>query len=236
MEGWREEEIGRSRRGAPIRVFLPDRPVALLVAGVHGEEPETVWLARRLLERIAGDEARVAIIACANPDGMADSIRQNAAGVDLNRNYPSASWVPEDSFTYPPGTAWTERNRENRTSRSRPGATPGSEPETRAVLELLERLGPELVIDLHAPLELVLPTADAPMDTVEELAARARLPVTMELGSRTPGALRDWCADRSLPAITYEVEHAGLPALGARHLPALEWLVRGWRSSPRRPG
>jgi len=82
----------------------------------------------------------------------------------------------------------------------------------------------------------VLPTADAPMDTVEELAARARLPVTMELGSRTPGALRDWCADRSLPAITYEVEHAGLPALGARHLPALEWLVRGRRSSPRRPG
>ena len=67
-------------------------------------------------------------------------------------------------------------------------------------------------------------------------AARARLPVTMELGSRTPGALRDWCADRGLPAITYEVEHAGLPALGARHLPALEWLVRGWRPSPRRPG
>jgi len=144
--------------------------------------------------------------------------------------------VPEDSFTYPPGTAWDARSRENRTSRSGPGAVPGSEPETQAVLALLERLEPQLVIDLHAPLELVLPTGDAPMDLVEELAARARLPVTMELGSRTPGALRDWCADRGLPAITYEVEHAGLPALGVRHLPALEWLVRGRRPSPRRPG
>ena len=236
MEGWREEEIGRSHRGAPIRVFLPARPTALLVAGVHGEEAETVWLARRLLERVAGEDGEVAIIACANPDGVADSIRQNAAGVDLNRNYPAASWVPEDSFTYPPGTAWDARSRENRTSRSGPGAVPGSEPETQAVLGLLERLEPQLVIDLHAPLELVLPTGDAPMDLVEELAARARLPVTMELGSRTPGALRDWCADRGLPAITYEVEHAGLPALGVRHLPALEWLVRGRRPSPRRPG
>jgi len=72
MEGWREEEIGRSHRGAPIRVFLPARPTALLVAGVHGEEPETVWRARRLLERVAGEDGEVAIIACANPDGVAD--------------------------------------------------------------------------------------------------------------------------------------------------------------------
>ncbi len=236
MERWREEEIGRSHRGAPIRVFLPARPETLLVAGVHGEEPETVWLARRLLERVDGDEATMAIVACANPDGMADSVRQNAAGVDLNRNYPSASWLPDDSYTYPPGTAWEARNRENRTSRSGPGPTPGSEPETRALLDLIERLAPTLILDLHAPLELVLPTADAPLETVEELARRARLPITTELGSRTPGALRDWCADRGLPAITYEVEHAGLPALGARHLPALEWLVRGPRSSRRPPG
>ncbi len=236
MERWREEEIGRSHRGAPIRVFLPARPEALLVAGVHGEEPETVWLARRLLERIDGDEATMAIVACANPDGTADSIRQNAAGVDLNRNYPAASWLPDDSYTYPPGTAWEARNRENRSLRSGPGPAPGSEPETRAVLDLIERLGPSLILDLHAPLELVLPTADAPLETVEELARRARLPITMELGSRTPGALRDWCADRGLPAITYEVEHAGLPALGARHLPALEWLVRGPRSSRQPPG
>jgi protein MpaA len=188
------------------------------------------------MERVDARDATMAIIACANPDGVADSVRQNAMGVDLNRNYPSASWLADDSFTYPPGTPWGERQRENRTSRSGPGETPGSEPETRAVLDLIERLGPALILDLHAPLELVLPTADAPMATVEELARRARLPVTMELGSRTPGALRDWCTDRGLPAITYEVEHAGLPALGERHLPALEWLVRGPRSSRRRPG
>ena len=82
------------------------------MAGVHGEEPETVWLARRLLERVDAGEATMAIIACANPDGVADSVRQNAIGVDLNRNYPSASWLPDDSYTYPPGTAREARQRE----------------------------------------------------------------------------------------------------------------------------
>jgi hypothetical protein len=61
---------------------------------------------------------------------------------------------------------------------------------------------------------------------VARLAEAADLPVHPEIGSPTPGALRDWCADRSLPAITYEVEHAPLPALCARHLPGLTALLQ----------
>jgi protein MpaA len=225
MERWREEEIGRSRRGTPIRAFLPARTETLLVAGVHGEEPETVWLARRLLERVAGDEATMAIVACANPDGTADSIRQNAAGVDLNRNFPAATWQGDPTFTYPPGIDPELRHAPHRTNRSSPGAHPGSEPEAQALMALVERLRPPLVIDVHAPLELIL--ARGAEAVAAALGRSADLPVQDELDGPCPGAFDDWLGDRGIPALVYEVEPAGLPALCARHLPGLEAVLRG---------
>jgi len=227
-DGWEAHEAGRSRGDLPLTVYLPAgaRTVdGLLIAGIHGEEPETLLLARRLLERVDAADAAWAVLPAANPDGLLAGVRQNAAGVDLNRNFPSASWSPDDSYTYPPGTR--ERRRLHRTNRSSPGTGPGSEPETRALLALIERLNPGLILDLHSPLALIAPTPDADPLVVARLAEAAELPVHPEIGSPTPGALRDWAADRGLGAITYEVEHAPLPALCARHLPGLERLLQG---------
>jgi murein peptide amidase A len=226
-DGWAQEEAGRSRGGLPLTVYLPAgarRVDGLLLAGIHGEEPETLLLARRLLERIDATDTAWAILPAANPDGLLAGVRQNAAGVDLNRNFPAASWSPGDSYTYPPGTP--ERRRPHRTNRSSPGTAPGSEPETQALLALIDRLEPDLIVDLHSPLALVAPTPHADPLVVARLAEAAGLPVHPEIGSPTPGALRDWCADRGLPAITYEVEHAPLPALCARHLPGLTALLQ----------
>ena len=122
-----EWEYGRSRGGLPLRVQLPasGAPVAgLLIAAQHGEEAETGLLARRLLERIPGDETSWAVVQVANPDGLLNGTRQNAAGVDLNRNFPGASWSPEPSFTFPPGIDPELRKLPNRTSRSSPGPEP----------------------------------------------------------------------------------------------------------------
>jgi protein MpaA len=225
-DGWHEEGFGCSRGGLPLKVFRPagaDAIDGLLIAGIHGEEPETLLLARRLLERIDGTDTNWAILPCANPDGVLHGVRQNAAGVDINRNFPSASWQPDHSFTYPPGTQ--VRRRAHRTNRSSPGESPASEPETQALIALIEQLAPALILDLHSPLELIAPTPAADPMIVQRLAEAAELKIQPNIGSPTPGALRDWCADRGIAAITYEVEHAALPALCERHLPGLAMLL-----------
>ncbi len=48
-----------------------------------------------------------------------------------------------------------------------------------------------------------------------------------ELEVDSPGAFDEWLLEQGIPAIVYEVEHAGLPQLCKRHLPGLEALLRG---------
>lgn len=229
LTGWTVEEFGRSRDGVPLRVFLPEGegPIAgLLTAAQHGEEADTALLARRLLERVPGNETRWAIVPVLNPDGLLNGTRQNAAGVDLNRNFPASTWGPAPSPTYPPGISPERRLSANRTNMSSPGPEPASEPETQAQMALVRRLQPGLVIDLHTPLELILVRGDAPTDVVERLATSAGVSVHSDLDSPCPGAFDDWLTEQGVPALVYEVEHAGLPALCARHLPGLEALLR----------
>jgi protein MpaA len=203
-----------------------DGPVAgLLTAGLHGEEADAGLLVRRLLERVPGTESRWAVVQCVNPDGLLAGTRQNANGVDLNRNFPASTWRPEPSFTYPPGIEPARRVLENRTNRSSPGAEGGSEPETQALMALVGRLAPPLVVDLHTPLELILVRGDAG-PAAEELAAAAGIPTFRQLEGECPGAVDDWLDEQGIPALVYEVEHAGLPALCERHLPGLEALLR----------
>jgi predicted deacylase len=225
--GWRIECYGRSVRGAELRVHLPARPRRLLVAGLHGEEPGTVQLARAVVDGLRGDEATCAVVLCANPDGLADGRRQNARGVDLNRNFAAGSWRSGTTPSYPAGIDPAHRVPANRTNVSSTGEAPLSEPESAALAALVDRLAPALVLDLHAPLELVLTTPLVPRGVASALADAAGLKLTAELGSPVPGALRDWLTDRRIPCITYELEHAGLPALHRRHLPGLTAFAAG---------
>lgn len=229
LDGWRVEEYGRSCEGVPLRAFLPaqDGPVAgLLTAAQHGEEADTAQLVRRLLERIPAAETRWAVIPVLNPDGLLAGTRQNAAGVDLNRNFPASTWEPDETFTYPPGIDSELRVFENRTNRSSPGAHAGSEPETRALIALIERLDPPIVVDLHSPLELIFARGDVPSDVIGELVRSAGLSAQDEFEGHCPGAFDDWLYERGTPVLVYEIEHAGLPALCKRHLPGLEGLLR----------
>ena len=213
----------------PLRVFLPegDGPVAgLLTAAQHGEEADTALLVRRLLERVPGAETRWAVIPVLNPDGLLAGTRQNAAGVDLNRNFPATTWEPGETFTFPPGIDPELRILVEPDEPLVDGAHAGSEPETQALTALIERLEPPLVVDLHSPLELIFVRGAVPPELTAELARSADMPAQEEFEGHCPGAFDDWLFERGTPVLVYEIEHAGLPALCKRHLPGLEALLR----------
>ena len=71
-------------------------------------------------------------------------------GADLNRNF-EFDW----NDTNGKGSSGNQCNETYR------GPSGGSEPETQAVLALVEEAAPALILDLHAPLELIAPTPDA---------------------------------------------------------------------------
>ena len=83
------------------------------------------------------------------------------------------------------------------------------------------------MLDLHAPIEVILVREGVPREPVDLLAAAAGLEVVSELEVDSPGAFDEWLLEQGVPAIVYEVEHAGLPQLCLRHLPGLEALLRG---------
>jgi hypothetical protein len=92
-DGVRSELVGVSTRGQPIRAFTvgAGRPRILVVGSVHGNEPAGTVVATRLLHANSPARGSLWIVPDLNPDGHSAERRQNARGVDLNRNFPPAS-------------------------------------------------------------------------------------------------------------------------------------------------
>jgi len=139
--------IGYSALGEPIHahhIGQGDR-VLLLVGGVHGGyEINTVALIDALIAHFSANPAELppstslALIRALNPDGLAypgqARGRFNANGVDLNRNW-GCGWQAQ--------AFW-------RGQRVSAGATPLSEPETRALADYILRSRPAAVLFFHS--------------------------------------------------------------------------------------
>lgn len=224
--GWRPEQFGESTLGVPLVAWWPPQaPTRMVWATMHGEEATTGALAHTLLRTIRAEDARAVIVPVVNPDGLLSATRQNARGVDLNRNWASCDWTPEPSPTFWPTTM--TRSTEFRTQQSSPGASAGSEIEVQSLAALVERIEPREVVDVHAPLECVLAMHDGTEALALALAQRSGLRVQHALDAPTPGDGGSWCAERDIACITYEVEAAPLPLLWHRHAGALAHAVTG---------
>ncbi len=134
--------VGRSVQGRPIRAFQLGNPHAsrrLLVVGcIHGDECAGMKITLALLNDPFGIRGGVWVVQDLNPDGLAAGRRQNAHGVDLNRNF-AAGW---ERIGRPGSPQWS-------------GPHPLSEPETRIARALIERIRPHVTIWFHQPADLV---------------------------------------------------------------------------------
>lgn len=219
--GWRAEPFGSSAQGVPLLAWWPTTPTPTRIvwAAIHGEEVVTLQALHQALRTIHADDACAVVVPVVNPDGVLLGTRQNARGVDLNRNFDSAAWRPDPSPTFWPSA--NTRRAEFRTQISSPGERAGSEPETQALCRLIEAIQPELAIDFHTPLECVIALAEPALPFAEHLAEVAGLKIVRELDDPTPGDSASWCIEHGVVPVTYEFELAPLPIVWSRHRDAV---------------
>lgn len=202
--------VGRSVNGAPIEVevFGGGERTVLLIARMHGNEPAGTPLLHHLGGELRKNPElacgrRVLVMPLANPDGADKRQRGNAHGVDLNRNFPLDPSSP---------TASADMSRASR----RPA--PLSEPESRAIRDLILQFVPERILTLHQAADCV--DYDGPPEAERIAAAIAPLgglPLR-KMGART-GSLGSY-AGHTLGISVITVE---LPAYASSLAPAALW-------------
>jgi predicted deacylase len=189
--------LATSVEGRPVRhaTFGHGPRRMLWVGGIHGDEREGAHATAELAAAFAAehvvpaphalDQVTLVVIEDLNPDGTARGTRTNANGVDLNRNFPAPSFQAS----------------------SRHGAEPLSEPEARALAELVAGWRPELVLVAHSWRGQEFVNFDGPARDIAERFAAASgfdLRASDELAP-TPGSFGSWAgATLGIPVLTIE--------------------------------
>src|SRR3954453_8120920 len=197
-------KIGRSVRGAPIYATEGGaarraRADLLVVGCIHGNEPAGIAVSEQLWRRLASKPLEAWLVDDPNPDGRAAVTRQNARGVDLNRNFPWR-WQPLG----PRGTQQYS------------GPRPLSEPESRIAHSLIARLRPAVTIWFHQPLGVVDESGGS-LAVERRFARLAGLPLRRL--TRYPGSAASWQDNRFKNTSAFVVELPGgdpAPALRRR--------------------
>ncbi len=210
----RSTTYGTSVDGLPLYVYLPEsnRADVLILAAIHGDETETTVVVSEALRCLPDEDLQAAVILCGNPDGTIRGTRGNARGVDLNRNFPTSNWSADPVF-------YKSRANDARDQLLTTGREPASEPETKALIALIDELKPRAVVSLHSALACVDDSGASHLG--RQLADRCALPFLTEIGYPTPGSMGTWAGERGLNLVTLELEDASLYALKDRHVPIL---------------
>ncbi|MGY8815480.1 MAG: M14 family murein peptide amidase A [Gammaproteobacteria bacterium] len=179
------------------------KPMArvLLLGGIHGDEYSSVsivfkWL--KTLDQFHSGLFHWHIVPLVNPDGLLrdGSTRTNANGVDLNRNFPISDWN-NTALSY-----WT--NQANKSVRKYPGPNAISEPETRLVVDEINKFNPDVIISVHAPHGVV--DYDGPENGPYKLGR-----LYLNLLGTYPGSLGNYAGlQRQIPVVTIELPYAGI--------------------------
>ena len=169
--------IGKTVKGRELlawRLGVPTAKRKVVVLGaMHGDEtgPSRILYNLRDGRKITG--ADLWVVPQYNRDGIVRRTRQNAHGVDLNRNYP--------------------RNWKRMGGATNSGPRPASEPETKAVMAFLRDIRPQYVVSFHQPLNGVGRTVKRGMPFVQRLHRGLRLPVkSFNCSGKCHGTMTEW--------------------------------------------
>lgn len=193
---------GKTSLGTPLELYQKihaGQAPWLFIGGVHGDEPEGVRLAEELLKWLIDAEKKQKIperswilIPCLNVDGYQQQQRTNGRGVDLNRNFPTHDWSPD-----------------SKGARYYPGVAPSSENETQCLVELIEKVKPEVIFHFHSWKPSIVYTGDAGAKWAQ-FFSNDFYPAQPDIGYPTPGSLGQygWYQHKT-PVICIE-EKAGM--------------------------
>ena len=173
----------------------------MMIGGIHGDELSSVsitfkWMQKLEQERLQPFQWRV--IPCANPDGLLirPSMRTNASGVDLNRNFPTDDWEAT-ALNY-----WKKKTKSDK--RRYPGKKALSEPETRWLTEQIKEFKPDAIVSIHAPFGVL--DYDGPREPPQKFGY-----LRLQLLGTYPGSLGNYAGvSLKVPVITLELPHAGI--------------------------
>lgn len=164
----------------------------LMLGGVHGDETEGVAASFGVFDQMFGKNPfkfNFTLIPCLNMDGLFAMTRQNANGVDLNRNLSTSDWTAEFVKV-----------------RYYPGKKSLSEPENQALMKILDGTKFDFIYTLHSWKPMLNTNGDC-SQVVDVLAEMTGYKVVPDIGYPTPGSLGALGAiDRGIPTLTYEFE------------------------------
>lgn len=178
LSSWAQSALGNSIDLYKKIHSTSQKKPFLFIGGVHGDEPEGVELAHRLLEWLKEAEKSHSfrswiLVPCLNPDGYKINERTNGNGVDLNRNFPSFDWSAKN----------------DKGARYFPGPHAASEPEVSALSKLIENEKPEAIFHFHSWEPCVVYTGAPGKNYAEFLSPGPSHPVREDIGYPTPGSL-----------------------------------------------
>jgi protein MpaA len=142
---------------------------------IHGDEAAGVAVLERLATLPVPPGVDLWLVESMNPDGQAVPQRGNAGGVDLNRNFPY-QWGPIGA----PGDGQYA------------GTGPASEPETQALVGLVERIRPALTLFYHQDLYRLSPGTGLEGRLKERYAELTGLPIERITGGTYTGVAATW--------------------------------------------
>ena len=221
----RQLRIGTSVKGRAITAYYfgVGSKKILLAGAMHGPESNTRslllgWVSfLRANQQLIPKDRTFIVVPNVNPDGVAAQDRFNAHGVDLNRNYGTATW---QKTTYWNGGAITNGG----------GSKPFSEPETRAIRDLINKESPRITISYHSAAGVVI--SDGSSNALRDWYA-SKTGYTSIAGAigfdevftyDVTGSLEEWLGEKGKIVIVVELASA-YNSEYLRNLPALKGLL-----------